>query len=99
MELLLQKLEPFLSWLIRTSWQASVLVVLVLLAQALFRRWLTPRWRYSLWFLVLLRLVLPAVPEGGLSIFNLAKVDVPPQAVQPFTPPVPAADAPPPVVN
>lgn len=64
-----------LSWLWRASWQASVLVVLVLLAQWLFRAHLPPRWRYALWFLVVIRLLLPVMPESSLSIFNYARVD------------------------
>ncbi|MBI4660188.1 MAG: M48 family metalloprotease, partial [Verrucomicrobia bacterium] len=66
-------LETFFPWLLRTSWQASVLVGLVLLVQGLFRRKLSAGWRYSLWLLVVLRLMLPATPESALSIFNLAQ--------------------------
>jgi len=41
---------PFLNWLLRTSWQASVLVLLVLAAQWLFRRRLNAHWQFTLWF-------------------------------------------------
>jgi len=41
----------FLSALGRISMQAGVLVLVVLLAQWLFRRQLTPRWRCALWLL------------------------------------------------
>ncbi|MEM7307424.1 MAG: M56 family metallopeptidase [Planctomycetota bacterium] len=51
-----------LGWLLATSWQVAVLVLVVLVAQRLFGRWLTPRWRYALWCLVVLRLFLPAQP-------------------------------------
>jgi TonB family protein len=66
--------ETGLGWLWRMSWQASVLVLLVFLAQQLFRRRLAPKWRFSLWWLVLLRLMLPVAPESGWSVFNLARV-------------------------
>jgi beta-lactamase regulating signal transducer with metallopeptidase domain len=48
-----------------------------MLIQRLLGSRLNPRWRYALWLLVLLRLVLPALPESTLSIFQ-------------FTPPTPA---------
>ena len=51
--------NSLLEWLWRASWQASVLVGLVLLVQALLRSKLTPRWRSALWWLVLIRLVMP----------------------------------------
>jgi len=66
-------LEQVLVWVGRTSWQASVLVVLVLVAQRLFQTRLTPRWRYALWWLVLLRLILPVAPETPFSIFNVVR--------------------------
>jgi bla regulator protein BlaR1 len=72
MESLLFHLAEFGSWLLRSSWQASVLIVLVLLAQWVFRRQLAPRWRYALWLLVLIRLALPIAPESSWSVFNLA---------------------------
>lgn len=59
-----------LAWLWRASWQASVLVLLVLLAQWACRARLEPRWRFALWWLVLLRLALPLAPESAWSVFN-----------------------------
>jgi beta-lactamase regulating signal transducer with metallopeptidase domain len=57
------------SW--RASWQASLLILLVLLAQVTLRRWLSPAWRSALWFLVVLRLLLPFTPPSNWSLFNL----------------------------
>ena len=67
--------DPLLEWLWRASWQASVLVGLVLLVQALLRSKLTPRWRSALWWLVLIRLVMPVVPEAPWSVFNYVRFD------------------------
>ncbi|MEO5801947.1 MAG: M56 family metallopeptidase, partial [Verrucomicrobiota bacterium] len=64
-----------LSWLWRTSWQATILILLVLLAQWAFRKRLSPKWRYALWLLVIGRLILPGSFESGLSIFNFARTD------------------------
>ena len=65
-------LETVFSWVLTTTWQASVLAVLVLAAQWILGARLNPRWRYALWLLVPLRLVLPDVPESALSLFRYA---------------------------
>ena len=56
----------------RASWQAAVLAGMVLLVQWLLRDRLSPRWRYNLWMLVLLRLIIPVTPQSSLSVFNLS---------------------------
>ena len=63
-------LESFLNWLLHHSIQASVLVLLVLMVQWVFRRQLTSRWRFALWWVVLLRLLLPVNLESAVSLFN-----------------------------
>jgi beta-lactamase regulating signal transducer with metallopeptidase domain len=66
-------LEKSFGWLLRTSWQAAVLAALILLAQFLLRKRLSAAWRHGLWFLLLIRLLMPATPGSSLSIFNLAR--------------------------
>jgi len=61
----------FFGWLWRASWEAALLVLLVLVAQWLLARRLPPRWRHALWLLVLARLALPASIESRMSLFNL----------------------------
>lgn len=63
--------QDYLPGLGRISLQAGVLVLLVLLAQGIFRRQLTARWRCALWLLVMVRLLLPFSPGSAASIFNL----------------------------
>src|SRR5437588_12587082 len=63
-------LSPVMHWLLRACWQASVMILLVLALQWIFRRQLTARWRYRLWFLVLVRLMLPMSPPSNFSLFN-----------------------------
>ncbi len=58
-------------WLWHATWEASVLALLVLAVQALFRRKLTAQWSFALWWLVVLRLVLPAGIPASWSAFNL----------------------------
>ena len=70
MQALFDSTDAFFAWLWRASWQASVLIVLVLLAQSLLRRQLTPRWRHALWVLVVIRLALPWSLESRVSLFN-----------------------------
>ena len=69
--------EALFAWLWRSTWQAAVLIGLVLLVQWLFRKQLSPAWRYNLWLLVLIRLVMPSLPESTVSVFNLAKFSTP----------------------
>ena len=61
----------WLDWLWRSSWQAAILVALVLLVQLLLKNKVSARWRYNLWLIVLVRLLLPVLPESPLSIYNL----------------------------
>ena len=65
----------FFNWLVRTSWQAAVLVLIVFLIQSVFRRKLSARWRYALWLLVVFRLLLPAAPQSAVSLFNYAGLE------------------------
>ncbi len=55
------------------SWQAGLLIVLVLAVQRLLRSRLSPGWQYALWLTVLVRLALPVLPESPLSLFNYAR--------------------------
>jgi hypothetical protein len=68
----LRELEAVFAWLLTASWQASVLALFVFSIQGIFGSRLNPRWRYALWLLVLVRLVLPALPESALSLFQFA---------------------------
>jgi beta-lactamase regulating signal transducer with metallopeptidase domain len=57
--------------LLKASWQAGVIILLVLAAQyALGRHW-QPRWRHALWWLVVARLALPATLPSRVSLFNI----------------------------
>jgi beta-lactamase regulating signal transducer with metallopeptidase domain len=64
-------LSEFLTALGRTSLQAGILVLAVLLVQWLLRKQLSPRWRCALWLLVAARLLLPVSLSSAASLFNL----------------------------
>jgi len=68
----------------QASWQASVLVVLVIVVQMLFARKLAPSARYGLWLLVVIRLLLPTIPESPFSLFNWVRFDSLPRGVSPI---------------
>lgn len=63
-------LQLLFHWVVQQSWQAGVLVGLIVLAQILFRSWLSATWTHMLWWLVILRLLIPVVPESPLSVFQ-----------------------------
>lgn len=67
--------------LLKVSGEAAILIVLVLLAQWICGERLSARWRYALWLLVLLRLLLPSTISSSASLFNF---------IWPVSPSVPA---------
>ena len=72
----METLNPFFEWLLKTSFQASLLIGLILLLQILLRSRLSVRWRYSLWLVLLIRLSLPWAAQSSVSLFNLLPRDV-----------------------
>ncbi len=79
--------QGLFDWLVLVSWQAGVLVLLVLLVQRLGRRWLGPRLRYLLWLPVFLRLIVPPVTLPGVNPFPAIRTAAPIATV-----PISAAD-------
>lgn len=69
-DLLVTHAEPFLTWLVRITWQAGVLVVLILAIQRVLGRRLGVRGCYGLWLLVLVRLALPWTIPSSASVYN-----------------------------
>lgn len=65
----------FLLLLVRSSLAASLLALLVVAAQWIFRRRLSPQWRCALWLLVAVRLV-PFSFSSVTSVFNLVPAAV-----------------------
>ena len=78
------RLLAMLEYGVETAADLSLLVLLLLLVQQVFGRWLTPRWRYALWSLVVLRMLMPAVPSfpGGSILDWRPRVESPSISVQ-----------------
>ena len=50
---------------------ASIPVLLILVIKKLFRKVVSPKWHYYIWVLLIIRLLLPYIPESSFSILNL----------------------------
>ena len=71
MNTIAQYLSELTAWAGRTSLQACLLIVVILLVQRALGDRLVPRWRSALWLLLLVRLALPWLPESHVSIYNV----------------------------
>jgi len=69
-------------WVLQTSFQATVLAGLLLIGLALFGKRISPAWRYGLWSLLLIRLLMPFPPQSALSIFQVAHLEAPRQLLR-----------------
>jgi beta-lactamase regulating signal transducer with metallopeptidase domain len=66
-------LSAFSRWVLSTTIKASVMVGLIGLIQILTKNRLPAKWRHGLWFLLVIRLLLPVGIESRMSVFNLIK--------------------------
>ncbi|KKO53210.1 M56 family metallopeptidase [Paenibacillus sp. DMB20] len=62
--------ESLFSWFVASTLMASAAAAVVLAVQRLFRGRISPRLRHALWLIVLLRLMLPVLPQSPVSLFN-----------------------------
>ncbi len=56
------------SWMSGMFWQVSLLIILISGIDLLLRRWVWPQVRYVLWFMVLIKLLLPPTFASPVSI-------------------------------
>jgi len=66
--------QPFFQWLLHTSWQAGILVCLILLVPKALGRRIGVRGRYWLWLVVLIRMAMFWAPPSAVSVYNLLPV-------------------------
>ena len=62
---------PFSAWLLKVTWQGSLVVCLIFLIRMLMRNRVGARWQWALWLVLLVRLSLPWAPASRLSIYNV----------------------------
>lgn len=85
------------------SWQAAIMVVLIMLIQRALRGRISANWRAAMWMLVFIRLALPVLPESRFSLYGLSRPAVPAerffdsqsQTIIRFGEPTPPSAAPP----
>ncbi|SMF84957.1 bla regulator protein blaR1 [Paenibacillus uliginis N3/975] len=70
-----ENLLSFFGWVIRGSFMAFILIVLVLILQFLLRNKIEARWKYWLWLPVGIRLLLPWAPESSFSLYNVLSLE------------------------
>ncbi|MDD5728815.1 MAG: M56 family metallopeptidase [Victivallales bacterium] len=67
-------MDIFIQWLIANSLKGTVLIIAIFLAQFIFSKQIPQKWKYLMWLLVAVRLIIPARFESDSSIFNLKKI-------------------------
>ncbi len=50
---------------------STILVIMILVVKKLFGKILSPKWHYYIWMLLVIRLLIPTLPESSFSILNL----------------------------
>ena len=71
---LIESISTAFEWVTAATVQGGLLVVVILLLNLLLRDRLTARWRYCLWLLLIVRIVLPVSPPAPFSMFNLLRM-------------------------
>ncbi len=71
MESFFTQLSDIFGWFLRTSAYAGVLVCLVLAVKAAAGGRLAARWHYLFWLLVVVRMIMPWLPQSTVSVLNL----------------------------
>lgn len=59
------------NWVIRSSFMASILAVLILLVNYALRNKLDAKWQYAIWMLLIIRLLIPYDIQSPWSIYSL----------------------------
>lgn len=86
--------KEILMRLLEITIYSAVLLLAVLLARLLLRRWLSPALKYALWFIVLVRLMVPITLESSFHLISLPQSQTPAAILQTAEPAAqPEADA------
>ncbi|MEN6418403.1 MAG: M56 family metallopeptidase [Clostridiaceae bacterium] len=74
--------KEILMRLLEITIYSAVLLLAVLLARLLLRRWLSPALKYALWFIVLVRLMVPITLESSFHLISLPQSQAPAAILQ-----------------
>ena len=55
------------------SLMGSIIAALIIVVKAIFRQKFRAKWHYLIWFILIIRLMVPYFPESNFSIYNLLK--------------------------
>jgi|GEM_PF-1418997 len=80
---MIDRLSTLAELVVRASWQASVLAAIVALVVWCLGQRLAARWRYLLWSVVLVRLLLIAAPASSWSLYQFAEWPSPAEQLHP----------------
>ncbi|WP_027626288.1 M56 family metallopeptidase [Clostridium lundense] len=67
----MEGITSLFQWVIMSSIMASVLTCLILFTKLIFKNRLGANWHYCIWFLLIIRLMIPYAPKSSMSIFNV----------------------------
>ena len=73
MNFLIANFTDFLKWLLVTSFKATIVIALIMIIRLVLHDRLPAKWHHALWFLLILRLVLPLEMPSPFSIFNMTQ--------------------------
>ncbi len=70
MDSILIVINNIFSYVLRLSCMGSVVVIFILAVRLIFRKNMSSKLKYILWFILIFRLALPVTPDSNMSIFN-----------------------------
>ena len=76
MEPLFSWLSTFFHWLVDYTVDISILICLIFLIKLIVSKKLPAWWQYSLWMLLLLRMIIPLQFENSINIPNVVPISI-----------------------
>ncbi|CQR72114.1 Regulatory protein BlaR1 [Sporomusa ovata DSM 2662] len=64
-------LNSFISWLLYSSLMGSILIGFIIVIRLVLKNRMGANWQYLIWFLLILKLLIPYAPESSFSVFNI----------------------------
>ena len=67
----MKPIQTLFSWVLQASITASILIIIILIIKYILKDRLGVKWHYAIWFIVIVRLIVPYAPKSSLRSFNL----------------------------